>query len=106
MNARLIEIGIRRGRLLERIAAQRATLGTELRPLGAALQGADRALDKLRSTGDCLKAHPGTVAAAVALLVALKPSRVWRWSKRGFVAWRTWLALRRQADYFIRRSGL
>jgi len=106
VNRRLLDIGVRRGRLLERIAAQRRELTAELRPLGAALQTTDHALQKLRSGVDYVKAHPATFAAAFLVLLLLKPRRVWRWTQRGIVAWRTWQLVRTQFARFARRVGI
>ncbi len=94
MNRQLIELGIRRGRLIERIATQRATLTRDLQPIHHALNTADRTLAAVRAGTDYVKRHPGLVAALVALFVVRKPRRAWRWGKRGFVAWRTWRTIR------------
>jgi hypothetical protein len=96
MNQKLKHIGIRRGRLIERIANQRATLGRDIQPICGALQTTDHAIARVRSATSFLKKHPGLVLAAVALFAALKPRSVWRWAKRGFVVWRTWKILREQ----------
>lgn len=96
MNQKLIDIGIRRGRLIERIANQRAILGRDIQPICGALQTTDHAIARVRSATSFLKKHPGLVLAAVALFAALKPRSVWRWAKRGFVVWRTWKILREQ----------
>ncbi len=95
MTNRMLEIGIRRGRLLERIAIQRAELGRQMQPVAAALATSDRIVAGTRRGFAYLKQHPGIVVAAVALLVALKPKRAWRWAQRGFFVWRTWRSLRR-----------
>ena len=54
------------------------------------------ALTATRSGAEYLRQHSGYVAAAVALLVVIKPGRAWRWAKRGFVAWRLWRSLRQR----------
>jgi hypothetical protein len=96
MNQKLIDIGIRRGRLIERIANQRAAFGRDIQPICGALRKTDQAIARVRTTTSFLKKHPGLVIAAVALFAALKPRSVWRWAKRGFFVWRTWKTLRRQ----------
>jgi hypothetical protein len=96
MNQALIDIAIRRGRLIERIANQRSALSRDLQPVCGALHTADQAIARVRMANTFLKAHPGLVLAAVALLVALKPGRAWRLAKRGFVVWRVWRSLRGQ----------
>ncbi|MFC5301960.1 YqjK-like family protein [Azospira restricta] len=94
MEKKLIELSLQRGRLQERIAAQRATLAVQLRPLADALQTADRGLAAARRGVDYVKRHPGQVGVAVALLALLRPKGVWRWGRRAFVAWRLWKTAR------------
>lgn len=96
MARRLIEIGIRRGRLIERIASQRQLLGQQMQPVRSALHGADRGVAGLRAGVDYVRQHAAIVLAAAALFVILKPRRSWRWAQRGFLAWRAWRAVRRQ----------
>lgn len=100
MNQQLIEIGIRRGRLIERIATQRAILGRRVQPVHDVLDAADRTLAAVRTGTHYVKSHPGMVASVAALLVVLKPRRAWRWGRRTFIAWRTWRALREQLQHF------
>lgn len=106
MNKRLVANAIQRGRLLERIAVQRRELAAELQPLGAALQATDRTLFKLRSGVDYVKAHPATFSALFVVFLLLKPRRVWRWTQRGVVAWRTWQLVRAQFARFARSVGI
>ena len=96
MNQELIDLAVERGRLLERISMQRQLLEQQLQPVGDTLHSVDRALASLRKGRDYLQQHPEVVAAAVVVLVVLKPSRLWRWTKRGFLSWRTWRMLRRE----------
>lgn len=98
MNQQLIEIGIRRGQLIERIAAQRASLGQRVQPVRRSLKVADHVRAVVRSGASYVKNHLGTTAAVITVLVALKPRRAWRWGRRAFVAWRTWRALREQVE--------
>lgn len=104
MDQRLIDIGIRRGRLIERIARQRALLGEQLQPVSSVLGAADRGIAGVRTGIDYLRRRPELVVAALALLIILKPRRVWRWAKRGFVLWRTWRAVRVQLAAFGLRA--
>ncbi|MBK1680321.1 YqjK-like family protein [Rhodocyclus tenuis] len=100
MNDRLIDIGVRRGRLLERIASQRAAIGSDLAPVRDALRATDRAVVLLRSAADTLRRHPAMVLAGVAIFIALKPRRLWRWGRRAFVVWRSWRFLRQRLAAF------
>lgn len=86
----LIELSLQRGRLQERIAAQRAALAGHLRPLAAAAGTADRALAATRRGIDCVQRHPLEVGLGVAVLAVLRPRVIWRWSRRGFFAWQFW----------------
>jgi len=90
MNPGLNELHLRRGRLLERIAAQRAALRRDAQPVCAALYKTDRVLARVRSVVDYIRQHPSIAALAVAALFVIKGGRVWRLAKRGFVAWRIW----------------
>ncbi|MQY51842.1 hypothetical protein HCX48_04180 [Rhodocyclus tenuis] len=97
----LIDIGVRRGRLLERIARQRADLGAQLAPVRDGLRTTDRALTWVRLIADGVRRHPAVVAAAVAVFVVLKPVRLWRWGRRALFAWRAWRALRSRLDSLV-----
>ena len=89
MNHRLTELHLQRGRLLERIATQRAMLSYDAVPVNLALDKADRVLAYVQSATNYVKRHPGIAGLALAVLFALRTKRVWRWSRRAFIAWRT-----------------
>ena len=97
MNQRLNDLHLRRGRLLERIANQRATLSFELAPVSARLETADRLLARVQAAVDYVKTHPAVVALAFAALAITKPRRTLRWSRRLYAVWQTWLVLRDRA---------
>lgn len=90
MNSKLLELATRHGALKARIDEQRRTLAQQSLPLERALAQGDTLLQGV----DWLKHHPAAVAAAVATVVVARPSRAWRWAKRGFFVWRGWQALR------------
>lgn len=90
MNSDLIELAARRGELKAKIAMQRDAVARNTWPLAKALGAADRTLAGV----DWIKHHPGAVAAAVATVVAARPSRIWRWGRRGFFLWKSWQNLR------------
>ena len=94
MNHRLNDLHLRRGRLLERIASQRAALGQELEPVVATLEKADRVLARVHAGIDYLKAHPAVVGLTFAALLIVKPRRTLRWSRRAYAVWQTWRVLR------------
>jgi hypothetical protein len=103
MNPTFVDIALQRGRLIERIATQRSFLGHQMQPVQQALDKVDRTRALVLMGGAFVRTHPGTVAAIVAVLALLKPRRAWRWGRRGFIAWRTWLSLRK---YFVRLPSL
>lgn len=84
MNSRLIELAEKRGELKARSAMQREALAQHVWPVEDALAMADRAVDGVR----WLQRHPVAVAGAVLAMVIIQPKRVWRWTRRGYVAWR------------------
>ncbi len=94
MQQRLIELQLQRGRLLERIAHQRLTLTEQAAPVARTLHLRNR-LAQMASDGKQFAVdHPLLVAAAVGTVVVLRPGTVLRWTRRGFLTWRTWTALR------------
>ena len=89
MNHRLTELHVQRGRLLERIATQRAKLSYDAVPVSVSLDKVDRVLARVQSVTNHIKQHPGIAGLALAALFALRTKHVWRWSRRAFIAWRT-----------------
>jgi hypothetical protein len=99
MNQQLNRLLLKRGRLLERIATQRASLSRDLQPVNAALETTDRLLARVHAGVVYLKTHPaGVTALALAALYIVKPARVFRWSMRAFSTWQTWRIMR---DKFV-----
>jgi len=86
----LIDLAVQRGRLLERSAMQREMLRQQLQPVIGAMQRTDRAMATLRHGTDYLLAHPGMLVSAAAAVIVLRPRRVWRWTRRGLLAWSIW----------------
>ena len=106
MDQRLIDIGVRRGRLIERIASQRALLGQQMQPVHSILNATDRGLAGVRTGFAYLRQHPGIVVAAIVLLAVVKPRRAWRWARRSLIAWQTWRSLSaRLAAFRLRPHG-
>jgi len=89
MQARLIELHLQRGRLLERIAMQRQTLALQVQPLKAPLALPARLLARLQEGRQFILENPYLVGSAVVALVVLRPGFVWRWAERGVMVWRT-----------------
>jgi hypothetical protein len=94
MQQRLIELQLQRGRLLERIANQRAQFAHHAEPVERLLHLGDRATAIARECKRTALEHPLTLALAVGAVVVLRPRTVWRWTRRGFLAWRSVGAVR------------
>jgi hypothetical protein len=94
MASRLTELHLQRGRLLERIAAQRRTLARQVAPVRTACDTTDRVLDLLRQAAGFVQRHPVAVTAFAAALLVMRPRWAWRWLRRGFFVWRGWKSLR------------
>ena len=95
MNQQLNDLHLRRGRLLERIANQRAALSEQVEPVHAALDRTDDVLGRVYAAVYYLKTHPvGVAALALVTVYLVKPGRAWRWSARAFSAWQTWRLMR------------
>jgi len=89
--ARLLELAERRSRLIERARAQREQLARSL-------AGTDTAADLLARAFRVVEGvlqQPLIVAAAVALLVVLRPRRALRWLMKGWSAWRLYRGAQR-----------
>lgn len=94
---------VRLGQLRERIARQRRDLAEQLRPVAGALSVVDGAVTGLRQATAWIRRHPRAVLLGVAVFAALRPRRLWRWARRGLVAWRAWHALRGGLDRWLAR---
>jgi hypothetical protein len=87
MNA--VELALEKQRLRLEIAAQRQALAEYT----AGLEPAFAAADQVRAGFRWLIRHPEAVAGGVTLLVVARPHTLrffWRWTRRGFLAWRLW----------------
>jgi hypothetical protein len=73
----------RREHLLAQSAAQRSALARDIEVWRKPLAMADQGLAALRS----LKRHPAWIAAGLGLLVSLRPGRVGKWLRYGWVSW-------------------
>jgi hypothetical protein len=89
MDQRLVELYIERGRLRERIGAQRGQLVDALEPLSNALHTVDRVRVLMEQAKLWLMANPGVVAAVAVAIVVWRPRRILRTVLWGFSAWRS-----------------
>ncbi|MBK7001972.1 MAG: hypothetical protein IPH35_19000 [Rhodoferax sp.] len=90
MDRQLIELYTQRGRLRERIRAQRAQLVLDIAPVADTLQAMDYAHWRWQQTKGWLAAHPMVVAVTVAALVLWRPRAVVGTLHRGYSIWRYW----------------
>jgi hypothetical protein len=79
-----LRLAERRERLIAQAAAQRTTLAQCIEPWRVPLARADQGLNLLRA----VKRHPAWIVGGVALFALLRPARVGKWLRRGWVAWR------------------
>lgn len=86
----LIDIVVKRERLLARCAAQRDELSLLAGQFDAPLKVADRAVAAV----GFLRRHPLVLGIAGALFAAVERRHFWTWARRGFVVWRSYRALR------------
>ncbi len=101
MQERLIELHQQRGRLIERITTQRQTLARELAPMGRMFDLGWRIRRAVDDGKAFVRQHPAALVAVVAALVLLKPRVVWRWGRRGLLAWRAWRNVGRLLPNFL-----
>jgi len=83
MNLKLQRIAQRRSHLRAVAASQRAELGQCVERLRAPLALVDRGVEVIRF----VRRNPLLVGGASALLVALRPYRMSKWLRRGWLAW-------------------
>ena len=94
MKKTLADLRRERARLSARIGAERATLASQLQPFQRAAETSDKVSAFVVRAMDYARAHPMTLAAALAVLTVFKPRTSLRWIKRGFVLWRGWRTVR------------
>ncbi len=101
MQEKLIELHQQRGRLLERIAAQRQVLSQQLAPLQIAVGVSDRTARMVQDAKAFVQKHPLGLGLALLALVVLRPQTVLRWTQRGLFAWRAWRGLQTLVPGFV-----
>ena len=91
MNAKLIQLAERRTILVARAATQRVELSQILAPCRGPLAVVDEGLVAVRYIRD----HAALLVGAAAFVAPLRPLRVARWLRRGWVVWRMAVAVKR-----------
>jgi len=92
MNEKLIRLAERRESLVAQAAAQRTALAQHIEPWRIPLARVDQGLAVLRY----LKNHPAWIVGGGVLLAALRPGRVGKWLRRGWVTWQMMYMRRRR----------
>jgi len=91
MNAKLIQLAERRTTLVARVAAQRVELSQTLAPWRGSLAMLDGGFVAMRY----IRNHAALLVGVAAFVVPLRPLRVARWLRRGWVVWRMAVAVKR-----------
>jgi len=91
MNAKLIQLAERRTTLVARVAAQRVELSQTLAPWRGSLAMVDEGFVAMRY----IRNHAALLVGVAAFVVPLRPLRVARWLRRGWVVWRMAVAVKR-----------
>ena len=91
MNAKLIELAERRTTLVTRAATQRAELSQALAPWCGPLAVMDEGLVAVRY----IRNHAALLVGLVAFVAPLRPLRLAKWLQRGWLVWRTAVAVKR-----------
>ena len=91
MNAKLIELAERRTTLVARAATQRVELSQALAPWRGLLAVAGEGLVAVRY----IRNHAALLVGIVAFVAPLRPLRLARWLRRGWLVWRMAVVVKR-----------
>lgn len=86
---------IQRGRLIERIAQQRAAVAVELAPVVLALDAADQAIDGAEKMRRWISENPVVAGAGLLALLIWRPKGLVKLARNGVVSWRALRLIRR-----------
>jgi hypothetical protein len=98
---KLIALRERRALLVSRAEYQREGVIAIVERAEVAMAWFDRA----RAFGRTLRANPLWVVAGVAVLVALRPRRMFKLFATGFSLWRGWRSLRASIERYVPRQA-
>ena len=90
MNARLLELALKKQRLQYRSAEQRRELARGLMPLVPAFA----LVETVRSWARWVREHPAISAGVLVAIFVTRPRSAVRWARRTWWAWQTWSKLR------------
>jgi hypothetical protein len=88
------ELLLRRGRLIERIAGQRAALRRDTAPVARALGKLDLAVDGARVGAEYLRRHAVAASLIAGSFLLFNRRAAVRWAGRAFALWKSWRAVR------------
>ena len=91
MNAKLMELAERRTTLVARATTERVELSQTSAPWRASLAMVDEGFVAMRY----IRNHAALLVGVAAFVVPLRPLRVARWLRRGWVVWRMAVAVKR-----------
>jgi hypothetical protein len=86
---------VQRGRLLERIAQQRAVLSADLAPIILALEAADQVIQGAEKTRRWISDNPVIAGAGLIALLIWRPKGLVKLAKNGAISWRALRLVRR-----------
>lgn len=89
MNAHLLELALRKQRLRLRSAALREAWASNVSGIGPVFSAADG----IRNAAAWVRSHPLFLVAAGVAMAAARPRAVFRWARRGALAYRLWRGL-------------
>ena len=95
MSRRPDNLLLQQGRLIERIAGQRAALRRDFAPVGAALDKADFAVAGVRSGVAYFRQHMLLTSALAGAFLIFKGKTALRWGGRAYSLWKSWRAVQR-----------
>ena len=90
MNRRLDDLLLQRGRLIERIAGQRAALRQDFVPVAQSLDTVDRGVAGIQAGLAYVHRHALAFSSAAGVLLLFRGKSALRWSARVFSLWKSW----------------
>jgi hypothetical protein len=94
MNRQRYDLLLQQGRLIERIARQRAELRRDFNPVASALGKVDLAVAGIRWGTDSLLRHPLAISVVAGVFLIFKGKASLRWAGRAYSLWKSWHAVR------------
>ena len=90
MSRKIDELLLKRGRLIERIAGQRAALRQDFVPVAQSLDTVDRGVAGIQAGLAYVHRHALAFSSAAGVLLLFRGKSALRWSARVFSLWKSW----------------